>query len=98
MDAVTAFTIDKGQKNTQLLIQPQYSPMPVEDQIAAERDVGVPLPVFRIEEFDQDGMLRERRHGQRSDELRGQLSHYDFHLGACAFEQAAEYGLSLIHI
>ena len=34
MDAVTAFTIDKGQKNTQLLIQPQYSPMPVEEQIA----------------------------------------------------------------
>lgn len=34
MDAVTAFSIDKGQKNTRLLIQPQYSPMPVEDQIA----------------------------------------------------------------
>lgn len=34
MDAVTAFTIDKGRKNTRLLIQPQYSPMPVEDQIA----------------------------------------------------------------
>ena len=34
MDAVTAFTIDKGQKNTRLLIQPQYSPMPVEQQIA----------------------------------------------------------------
>ena len=34
MDAVTAFTIDKGQKNTQLLIQPQYSPMPVEEQIS----------------------------------------------------------------
>ena len=34
MDPVTAFTIDKGQKNTQLLIQPQYSPMPVEEQIA----------------------------------------------------------------
>ena len=34
MDAVTAFTIDKGQKNTQLLIQPQYSPMSVEEQIA----------------------------------------------------------------
>ncbi|MDR1780761.1 MAG: F0F1 ATP synthase subunit alpha, partial [Tannerella sp.] len=26
--------IDKGQKNKQLLIQPQYSPMPVEEQIA----------------------------------------------------------------
>lgn len=34
MDAVTAFTIDKGRKNTRLLIQPQYSPMLVEDQIA----------------------------------------------------------------
>lgn len=34
MDAVTALTIDKGRKNTRLLIQPQYSPMPVEKQIA----------------------------------------------------------------
>ena len=32
--AVTALTIDKGQKNTRLLVQPQYSPMPVEKQIA----------------------------------------------------------------
>lgn len=34
MDSVTALTIDKGRKNTRLLIQPQYSPMPVEKQIA----------------------------------------------------------------
>lgn len=34
MDAVTALTIDKGQKNSNLLIQPQYSPMAVEKQIA----------------------------------------------------------------
>jgi F-type H+-transporting ATPase subunit alpha len=34
MDPVTALTIDKGQKNTALLVQPQYSPMPVEQQIA----------------------------------------------------------------
>lgn len=34
MDQVTALTIDKGQKNTRLLIQPQYNPMPVEYQIA----------------------------------------------------------------
>lgn len=34
MDPVTAFTIDKGQKNARLLVQPQYSPMPVEQQIA----------------------------------------------------------------
>ena len=34
MDAVTAMTIDRGRKNNQLLIQPQYSPMAVEDQVA----------------------------------------------------------------
>ena len=34
MDPVTAMTIDRGRKNTKLLIQPQYSPMPVGEQIA----------------------------------------------------------------
>lgn len=34
MDKVTALAIDKGRKNTRLLIQPQYSPMPVEEQVA----------------------------------------------------------------
>ncbi|KGF44322.1 ATP F0F1 synthase subunit alpha [Prevotella bivia DNF00320] len=34
MDAVTAMTLDRGRKNNQLLIQSQYSPMPVGEQIA----------------------------------------------------------------
>jgi proton translocating ATP synthase, F1 alpha subunit len=34
MDNVTSLTIDKGRKNNQLLIQPQYSPMPVGEQVA----------------------------------------------------------------
>jgi F-type H+-transporting ATPase subunit alpha len=34
IDPITAFTIDKGQKNTQLLIQPLYQPIPVEKQVA----------------------------------------------------------------
>ena len=34
MDAVTAMTLDRGRKNQQLLIQPQYSPMPVGEQVA----------------------------------------------------------------
>lgn len=34
MDAVTTMTIDRGRKNNQLLIQPQYSPMPVGEQVA----------------------------------------------------------------
>lgn len=34
MDPITAFTIDKGQKNARLLVQRQYTPMSVEKQIA----------------------------------------------------------------
>ena len=34
MDPVTAMTIDRGRKNNQLLIQAQYSPMPVAEQVA----------------------------------------------------------------
>jgi F-type H+-transporting ATPase subunit alpha len=34
MDAVTAMTIDKGQKNTRLLVQALHQPMPVEKQVA----------------------------------------------------------------
>ena len=34
MDKVTAMTLDRGRKNNQLLIQPQYAPMPIGEQIA----------------------------------------------------------------
>ena len=45
MEPITALPIDKGRKNGQLLIQPQYSPMPVDQQIAicllyTSRDAG----------------------------------------------------------
>ena len=34
MDKVTAMALDKGRKNNRLLIQPQYAPMPVGEQVA----------------------------------------------------------------
>ena len=34
IDPVTARVIDKGRKNERLLIQPQYEPMAVEDEVA----------------------------------------------------------------
>ena len=34
VDKVTEMTLDKGRKNRQLLVQPQYSPMPVGEQVA----------------------------------------------------------------
>ncbi|MDT3366086.1 MAG: F0F1 ATP synthase subunit alpha [Bacteroidota bacterium] len=34
MDKVTEMALDKGRKNSRLLVQPQYSPMPVGEQVA----------------------------------------------------------------
>ena len=57
MDAVTAFTIDKGQKNTRLLVQPQYSPMPVEKQIAilycGVHGLLRNVPLDKVEDFER---------------------------------------------
>lgn len=58
MDAVTAFTINKGQKNTRLLIQPQYSPMPVEQQIAilycGTKGLLKDVPLDKVHKFEKD--------------------------------------------
>ena len=72
MDAVTALTIDKGKKNAVLLVQPQYSPMPVEEQIAVlycgTHGLLKEVPVERVAEFEQTfTALLERSH--RSDVL-----------------------------
>ena len=57
MDAVTAFTIDQGQKNTQLLIQSQYNPMPVEQQIAilycGTQGLLKEVPLNKVHEFEK---------------------------------------------
>lgn len=57
MDPVTALTIDKGQKNTRLLVQPQYSPMPVEQQIAVlycgTHGLLKNVPLDRVHDFEK---------------------------------------------
>ena len=58
MDPVTALTIDKGQKNTRLLVQPQYSPMPVEKQIAilycGTHGLLRNVPLDKVSEFERN--------------------------------------------
>ncbi|MDD3108781.1 MAG: F0F1 ATP synthase subunit alpha, partial [Alistipes sp.] len=50
-------TIDKGQKNTRLLVQPQYSPMPVEQQIAVlycgTHGLLKDIPLSRVQDFEK---------------------------------------------
>ena len=72
MDKVTEMALDKGRKNNQLLIQPQYSPMPVGEQIAVlycgtnalMRDI----PIARVREF-QELFLDRIRAAHKDDVL-----------------------------
>ena len=79
MDKVTAMTLDRGRKNNQLLIQPQYSPMPVGEQIAilycGVHGLMSAVPVENIREC-QDQFLESMRntHKDTIDKLAsGQL-------------------------
>lgn len=57
MDSVTQMVIDRGRKNNILLVQPQYSPMPVAEQIAilycGTRNLLRTLPLESVAEFEQ---------------------------------------------
>ena len=70
MDPVTAQTIDRGRKNNQLLIQPQYSPMPIGEQVAilycGTRGLMADIPVDKVREF-QDTFLDRLRTLHQAD-------------------------------
>ena len=72
MDAVTSLTIDKGRKNNQLLIQPQYSPMPVGEQVAilycGTNGLMKDIPLAKVPAF-QTKFLERMRRDHRADVL-----------------------------
>ena len=72
MDKVTEMALDKGRKNNQLLIQPQYSPMPVGEQVAilfcGTNALMRDIPVERVREF-QELFLERLRAGHQKDVL-----------------------------
>jgi len=74
VDKVTAMTLDKGRKNKQLLIQAQYSPMPVGEQIAilycGTHALMASIAISEVREF-QDLFLDRMRsmHAAVLDEL-----------------------------
>ena len=88
IDPVTARTIDTGRKNERLLVQPQYTPMKVEEQVAIIycgvngllRDV----PLDKVAEFEklfidhlrgkhQDDVLNVLRSGKIDDDVMNKL-------------------------
>lgn len=72
LDPVTAMTINKGQKNTQLLVQPQYAPMPVEKQIAVlycgTKGLLRNVPMDKIHDFETE-FLRSLEMNHQADVL-----------------------------
>ncbi len=64
MDTVTSLTIDKGRKNNALLIQPQYAPMPVGEQVAilycGTNALMKDIPLSKVPEFQKIFLERMR--------------------------------------
>ncbi len=99
MDAVTAMTIDRGRKNNQLLIQSQYSPMPVAEQVAilycGTHNLLREVPLDKVREF-QDNFLQIMRTSY-ADTVLGELRRGNITPEVCeqiekvAAELAAQY-------
>ena len=76
LDPITKLVIDKGQRNTRLLIQPQYAPMPVEEEIAiiycGTKGLLQHVPLQKVAEFEKYFLeiLRARYRKEVLDELR----------------------------
>lgn len=72
MDPVTAMAIDRGRKNNQLLIQPQYSPMPVGEQVAilycGTHGLMRDIPISKVRDF-QKAFLNNMRADHKADVL-----------------------------
>lgn len=99
IDPVTARVIDRGRKNEQLLIQPQYQPWMVEDQVAVifcgVNGLLGNVPVEKVSDFEKallqllhakynDDILTPIAQGKLTDEVSDKLK-------AVASEVAARY-------
>ena len=64
LDPITAMALDKGRKNNVLLIQPQYSPMPVGEQVAilycGTKGLLRDLPIESVEDFQTTFLMKMR--------------------------------------
>ena len=81
IDPVTARVIDKGRKNERLLIQTQYHPMPVEEQVAVifcgTKGLLTDVPMDEVADFEQSflELLRVRHKVDVLDVIaKGQLT------------------------
>ncbi|MBO0933069.1 F0F1 ATP synthase subunit alpha [Fibrella aquatilis] len=80
LDASTKLTIDRGRRNQEMLKQPQYSPVKVEQQVAiiyaSTNGLLDKVPVDKVKEFESAfGMMLETQYADALTDLRkGNLS------------------------
>lgn len=75
LDAATLAILDKGRKNVELLKQPQYSPMPVEKQVAiifcGTNGLFSNIPLNKVHEFEKQFLnILEIKHKDVLDQLK----------------------------
>ena len=94
LDPVTAMVIDKGRKNAKVLVQPQYSPMAVEDEMAiiycGTKGLLQQVPLDKVAEFEKLflQMLKSKYQKEVLDELKA--GHLDDKVEALLKEVAAD--------
>jgi F-type H+-transporting ATPase subunit alpha len=98
LDASTKLTIERGRRNTEVLKQPQYAPVPVEEQVAiiaaSSRGFIDQVPVSKVRDFEKEFLaLMRAQHRPLLDNLRaGKTEDADMAtLKKVATELAAKY-------
>ncbi len=99
IDPVTAKAIDKGRKNERLLIQPQYSPMAVEEEIAViycgTKGLLKDVPLDKIAEFEKQFIqqLKAKYQEKVLDQLKNGVINEEIEaiLRECAADIASRY-------
>jgi F-type H+-transporting ATPase subunit alpha len=98
LDAATRLTIERGRRNTEVLKQDQYAPVPVEEQVAiiaaSTRGYLDKVPVPKVREFEKEFLDRMRTtHRDVLDNLRaGKLEDSDLEvIKKVALETAANF-------
>ncbi len=98
LDAATQNVLEKGKRNVEVLIQPQYSPVPVEKQVAiiylATNNLLRDVPVDKVREFEElFGSTLAQRHPDVLTNFRnGKLEPADLEkVKVLAHEMSAQY-------
>ena len=98
LDATTKRTIDRGRRNLEILKQPQFSPCPVEEQIAiifaSTKGFLDKVPETKVKEFEKEYLsLLKAQHGQILTDLRAgkYTDEITNTLGTVAKELASRY-------